>query len=57
MSVGASDVAARGTDLVHREANSSSGLADQGRVLQGVIDALDAVVKHLDQEAAREICM
>ena len=54
VAVGASDVAPRGADLVHGETDAPSGLADQGGVLQSVVDALDTVVKHLNQETARK---
>lgn len=47
-----SNVAARGTDAAHGEANAPSRLGDEGTLLQGVVDAFDAVVLHAQQEAA-----
>lgn len=47
-----SNVAARGADAAHGKADAPSRLGDEGTLLQGVVDALDAVVLHAQQEAA-----
>lgn len=47
-----SNVAARGTDAAHSKADAPSRFGDEGTLLQGVVDALDAVVLHAQQEAA-----
>ena len=50
-SVGAADVRPRRTDVVNAQSNATGTLADFGTLLQGVVDAVDAVVLHLEQEA------
>jgi hypothetical protein len=40
-----------GTDVVNVEADTTSGFADHSAVLQGIVDTLDRVVLHTDQEA------
>lgn len=47
-----SNVAACGTDAAHGEADAPSRLGDEGTLLQGVVDAFNAVVLHAQQEAA-----
>lgn len=47
-----SNVAARGSDAADGEADAAGRLGDEGTLLQGVVDALDAVVLHAQQEAA-----
>ena len=53
--IGAADVRARGADVVDREADAAGALGDDGALLEGVVDALDAVVLHAEQEAAGEL--
>ena len=52
MAVGALDISAIGPDIVNAETDASRGLADQGAPLQSVVDAFDAVILHLEEEAA-----
>jgi hypothetical protein len=35
--------------------DTSSGLADHGTVLEGIIDTLDGIVLHADQEAGAQL--
>ena len=44
-----------GTDTVDVEADTSSSLADHGAVLEGIVDAVDRVILHADEEARREL--
>ncbi len=53
--VGALDVRALGAQVVHAEADAAGALADLGALLQGVVDAADAVVLQLQQEAAAHL--
>lgn len=47
-----SNVAAGGPDAAHGHPDSPRGLGDERAVLQCVVDALDAVVLHAQEEAA-----
>mmetsp|Transcript_15039 Transcript_15039/g.28221 ORF Transcript_15039/g.28221 Transcript_15039/m.28221 type:complete len:332 (+) Transcript_15039:1279-2274(+) len=51
VAVGAADVGPPGPDVGDRHADAACGLGDQRALLQGVVDALDAVVLHLQQKA------
>ena len=53
--VGAFDVAALGAQVVHAEADATGALADLRALLQRVVDAGDAVVLQLQQEAAAHL--
>mmetsp|Transcript_74060 Transcript_74060/g.195202 ORF Transcript_74060/g.195202 Transcript_74060/m.195202 type:complete len:246 (+) Transcript_74060:1-738(+) len=55
VAVGAADVAALRADVGDRQADSACGLGDQGALLQGVVNALDAIVLHGEQEARRHL--
>jgi hypothetical protein len=35
--------------------DTSSGLADHGTVLEGIIDTLDGIILHADQEAGAQL--
>ena len=56
-SISATDVTVGGTDVVDGEPNATCTLADDGTLLEGVIDALDAVLLHAHQEAAAQLHM
>ena len=51
MAICASDVGVLGTNAMHREANASRILANHSGLLECVIDALNRVVPHREQEA------
>ena len=53
--VGAADVGTGRADVVHVEPDTAGGLRDLGAVLQRVVDAVDAVVLHHDEEAGRKL--
>ena len=53
--VGTGDIGARGANAVNVETDTASHLGDHGASLEGVVDALDAVLLHIDQEARREL--
>src|SRR5690606_12452352 len=53
--VGALDVAALGAEVVHAEADAAGALADLRALLQGVVDAADAVLLQLEEEAAAHL--
>mmetsp|Transcript_43278 Transcript_43278/g.109704 ORF Transcript_43278/g.109704 Transcript_43278/m.109704 type:complete len:430 (-) Transcript_43278:280-1569(-) len=53
--VGAADVAALGTDVGDGNTDASGALGDQSALLQGVVDAVDAVRLHGEQEARRHL--
>mmetsp|Transcript_76496 Transcript_76496/g.215220 ORF Transcript_76496/g.215220 Transcript_76496/m.215220 type:complete len:409 (-) Transcript_76496:344-1570(-) len=53
--VGAADVAALGADVGNRKADATRLFGDQRTLLQGVVDALDAVGLHGQQEARRHL--
>lgn len=55
LAVGAADVRSRRADVVGAEADPTSRLGDHGALLQSIIDALDAVFLHLEQEARGEL--
>ena len=44
-----------GADAVDAETDAAGGLADHGARLERVVDALDAVVLHRDEEARRHL--
>lgn len=48
--VGTCDVGACGSDVVDVQANTTCGLGDQSTLFQGVVDTLDRVILHCDQE-------
>jgi len=47
----APDVRATCSDVAHSDANAASTLGDLRALLQRVVDAFDAIVFHLEQEA------
>ena len=51
----APDVGSSRADVVDGEANASSALGNDCTLLEGVVNALNAVVLHADQEAARQL--
>ena len=53
--VGTSDIGASGANTVNVETDTASHLGDHSAGLEGVVDALDAVFLHVDQEARREL--
>ena len=53
--VGALDVAAGGAHVVHGQPDAAGALRDQRAVLQRVVDAVDGVVLHREQEAGAEL--
>jgi hypothetical protein len=53
--VGAADVRARRADAVDVEPDAAGRLADHGARLERVVDALDAVGAHVDEEARRQL--
>ena len=52
--VGAGDVRPGGPDAVDVKADAAGRLRDESRLLEGVVDALDRVVGHRQEEAAAE---
>ena len=50
--VGASDVGASGANIVNGQADATRVLRDFGALLEGVVDAADAVFLGCEQEAA-----
>ncbi len=55
VAIGAPDVASDGTNVVDGKPDAPSGLGDAGALLQGVIDALDAVILHANEEAGGQL--
>ena len=55
VSVGSGDIRALGSDVVNVETDSTGSLGDHGAGLEGVVDSLDRVVLHGDQEARGEL--
>lgn len=55
--VGTSNIGTSGTDAVDVETNTTSHLGDHGTGLESVVDALNAVVLHVDQETRRELSL
>jgi hypothetical protein len=55
VSVGSGDVRPLGSNVVNVETDTTSRLGDHGTCLEGVVDAVDRVVLHGDQEAGREL--
>ena len=49
--IGATNVAVAGTDIVNAETNTSSILGDGGALFEGVVDAIDRVGLHGEQKA------
>ena len=43
------------TNAVNAEADSTSGLADHGAVLERIVDTFDRVILHAYQEAAAQL--
>ena len=54
-SIGASDVRARRTNTMHVEADATGRLGDQSALLECVINVLDGVPRHGQQEATGEL--
>ena len=52
--VGAGDVRPGGPDAVDVKADAAGRFRDESRLLEGVVDALDRVVGHRQEEAAAE---
>ncbi|KAH3677659.1 hypothetical protein OGATHE_000313 [Ogataea polymorpha] len=55
--VGSSDVRPGGSNVVNVQTNASGSLGDQSTGLEGVIDAVDGVVLHGNQETGRHLRM
>lgn len=53
--VGSSNVRAGGSNSVDVEANPTGRLGDHGTCLQGVVDALNAIFLHINQEARSQL--
>lgn len=53
--VGSGDVRPLGSNVVNVETDPTGRLGDHGARLEGVIDPVDRVVLHGDQEAGREL--
>ena len=49
------NVGTSGSDAMHVKTNTSSRLGDEGALLEGVVDALDTVAVHGEEEAAAEL--
>ena len=49
------DIRVLSSDAVHSEANATRVLANQGRLLQCVVDALDGILSHGQQEAGAHL--
>ena len=49
--IGATDVAVAGTDIVNAETNASSVLGYDGTLLESIVDSIDRVALHGEQEA------
>jgi hypothetical protein len=54
-SISASNVTARGPNVVNRQTNSTSRLADNCTLFQSIVDALYTILLHAYQEAAAEL--
>lgn len=54
-SVRAGNVRVTRTDIVHVQADTACGLGDHGTGLERVVDSLNRVVRHGEQEAAGEL--
>lgn len=55
VSISTCDVRSSGANVVNVDANSTGSLGDHGTVLEGVVDALDRVVFHTNEEARGEL--
>mmetsp|Transcript_70625 Transcript_70625/g.154009 ORF Transcript_70625/g.154009 Transcript_70625/m.154009 type:complete len:221 (+) Transcript_70625:1569-2231(+) len=55
VTVRAANVASLGSHIRHRQAQASSRLGDQGTTLEGVVDAVNTVLFHGQQEAGRHL--
>src|SRR5258708_24330525 len=49
--VGASDIGAGGADIMNREPDAACALGDLGCLFEGIVDSVDAVILHGEQEA------
>ncbi len=57
IAVGAGDVRSLGTDVVDVKTDTTGSLGDLRASLEGLIDTLDRVITHGDQEARGHLCM
>merc|ERR1719500_1454665 len=55
VTISTGNIGTSGSNAVHVQANTSSRLRDEGALLQGVVDALDTVAVHGQEEAAAEL--
>merc|ERR1719470_615246 len=55
VAIGTGNIGSSSSDTVHVQTNTSSRLGDEGTLLQGVVDALDTVAVHGEEEAAAEL--
>lgn len=53
--VGASNIAASSANTVDIEADTTGGLGNHGAGLQGIVDTLNAVLLHVDEEAGSQL--
>merc|ERR1719370_1713764 len=53
--IGTSNICSSSSDTVNVETDTTSRLGDQGTLLQGVVDTLNAVTVHSEEEAAAQL--
>ena len=54
-SVGAADVGRGGADVVDGQTDAAGGLGDARALLEGIVDALDGILLHGDEETRRQL--
>lgn len=55
VAVGSTNIAVTGTDAVDSETNAASKFADYRTLLQGVVDSVDGVLSHGEEEAGAHL--